>query len=120
MAVLKMIYFAQELSFPIFNERLIKDAFYAWQFGPVEKKTYEEFNYYGERTITRPSNKTKSELNKIRENTEIKDFLDKIYNGLIDIKPFVLSARTHEKGSPWSQTEPYEEIDIELIRKYHS
>ncbi|KAA6313540.1 hypothetical protein EZS27_035702, partial [termite gut metagenome] len=28
MAVLKMIYFAQELSFPIFNERLIKDAFY--------------------------------------------------------------------------------------------
>lgn len=38
MSVLKMIYFAHGLAYPTLHRKLIKDPFYAWGWGPVEKK----------------------------------------------------------------------------------
>ncbi|OAV70892.1 putative phage-associated protein [Bacteroidales bacterium Barb6] len=59
MTVLKMIFFAQGFGFPDLNRRLIRDEFYAWQWGPVEEKTYKAFRKYGGNGIMRPSNKAK-------------------------------------------------------------
>lgn len=33
-----MIYFAHGLAYPTLHRKLIKDPFYAWGWGPVEKK----------------------------------------------------------------------------------
>ena len=117
MSVLKMIYFAQGFGFPELGRRLITDDFYAWQWGPVEIKTYKTFCKYKSNPIKHISNRTNDELNDIESNPELVSFLDKIYK-LIDINPFVLSEKTHSPGGPWSKTKAYDVIDIKLIEDY--
>ena len=117
MSVLKMIYFAQGFGFPVLGYRLIKDDFYAWQWGPVEIKTYRFFCKYKSNPIESISNRTNDELNDIESKQEIVSFLNKIYK-LVDINPIVLSEKTHIPGGPWSKTKPYKVIDIQLIEDY--
>ena len=58
MAVLKMIYFAHAFAYPTLNKKLIKDPFYAWQWGPVEVNIYQAFCRYSGNIISSPSEKT--------------------------------------------------------------
>lgn len=118
MSVLKMIFFAQGFGFPDLGRRLIKDDFYAWDWGPVEVNTYKKFRKYGGNPIAGISHAADDELSDIKSHPEIVAFLDKIYK-LIDINPFKLSEVTHKSGSPWSQTEPYRKIDVDIIRNYY-
>lgn len=46
MSILNMIYFAHGFSYAIRHESLIKDPFLAWQWGPVERNTYNCFKKY--------------------------------------------------------------------------
>ncbi len=117
MSVLKMIYFAQGFGFSELHRRLIKDDFYAWQWGPVERNTYRTFCKYKGNPIRSISNQTNKELEDIESHAELTAFLDKIYK-LADVNPFVLSEKTHESGGPWSKTPPYHVIDIQLIQNY--
>ena len=115
MQVLNMMYFAQTFGFTELHRRLIKDEFYAWQWGPVEPKTYAEFRKYGGQSIKEISHKTNKELDDIESQKDIKEFLDKIYI-LRTADPFVLNKKTNGLGSPWAETNPYGAIDISLIR----
>ena len=119
MSVLKMIYFVQGFGFQILNRRLIKDDFYAWQWGPVAKDVYYQFQKYGSNPIKSVSGYYDNELEEIKKQKEIVELLDKIYQ-LRGVNPFVLSEKTHEPGGPWSKTLPYQKIDINLIRNYFS
>ena len=119
MSVLKMIYFVQGFGFQILNRRLISDEFYAWQWGPVSKEVYYTFQKYGSSSISSPSNQKTKELEDIKKHSEITEILDKIYK-LRGINPFVLSEKTHVPGGPWSRTEPYQKIDVDLIRNFFS
>ena len=107
----------RDLVSPILGCRLIKDDFYAWQWGPVEVKTYESFSKYKSNPIRSISNKTNDELEDIKSKPEIVAFLERIYK-LVDINPFVLSEKTHTPGGPWSKTKPYGIIDVQLIKEY--
>ena len=42
----KLLYFIQGMSYVIKNRAMIKDEFYAWQYGPVVPKIYFEYNGY--------------------------------------------------------------------------
>lgn len=117
MHVLKMIYFAQGFGFTELHRRLIKDEFYAWQWGPVEINTYETFRKYGGGAINSISNKTGKELEDIEKNANLVMFLDKIYK-LRSINPFILSEKTHTPNGPWAKTRIYDVIDINLIKNY--
>lgn len=117
MHVLKMIYFAQGFGFSELNRRLIKDDFYAWQWGPVEITTYETFRKYKGNPIQSISNKTNKELEDIEKCDDVVKFLNKIYK-LRQIDPFVLSEKTHAPKGPWAKTKPYDIIDINLIQNY--
>lgn len=119
MSVLKMIYFVQGFGFQILNRQLIKDDFYAWQWGPVVKDVYYTFQKYGSAPIQSISGYTNSELVELKTHPEILEILDKIYK-LRGINPFVLSEKTHAPGGPWSLTAPYQKIKIDLIRDYFS
>lgn len=119
MSVLKMVYFVQGYGFQILNRRLIKDDFYAWQWGPVEREVYFTFQRYGSQSIAATSGRTNSELCEIKRQPEVVEILDKIYQ-LRGVNPFVLSEQTHVPGGPWSKTQPYQKIDVDLIRKYYS
>lgn len=117
MSVLKMVYFVQGFGFQLLKRRLIKDDFYAWQWGPVAKDVYYAFQKYGAQPIAAISGRTNNELLEIKKEPKIIEILDKIYQ-LRGVNPFVLSEKTHVPGGPWSKTAPYQIIDIELIRKF--
>lgn len=117
MAVLKMIYFAHALAYPTLKRKLIRDPFYAWQWGPVETNTYQTFCKYGGSNICAPSGKTDKELADIESSLELVEFLNKLMK-LAKVNPFTLSDKTHEAGSPWDKTPAYAQIDDQLIQNY--
>ena len=117
MSVLKMIYFAHGLAYAQFNRKLIKNPFYAWGWGPVERNTYDEFKKYVADPITSVSNRTDSELCEIESDPQLKSFLDGLLP-LAKIDPFVLSRKSHEPGGPWAVTSPYNAIDDKLIQVF--
>lgn len=118
MHVLKMIYFAQAFSFSELNRKLIKDDFYAWKWGPVEIKTYQEFKHFGPGPITEPSGRTNVELSDIKGDPKIVSFLDKLYK-LVDANPFKLSDLTHVAGGPWDITPIYRIIEPDKISSFY-
>ena len=117
MTVLKLLYFVQGFGFQRLDCRLIKEDFYAWQWGPVIKEVYDFFKSYGSSPIRSISGIYHNELQEIKNNPTIIEILDKLYV-LVDINPFVLSEKTHIPGGPWSKTNPYQKIDVELIKHY--
>lgn len=115
MSILKMIYFVQGFGFQTLNRRLIRDEFYAWQWGPVSRDVYYAFQKYGSQSIESMSNQYPKELADIKKHPEIIELLDKIYQ-LRGVNPFVLSEKTHVPGGPWAKTLPYQKIETDLIR----
>lgn len=117
MSVLKMVYFAHGLAYPTLNRKLIKDPFYAWGWGPVEKKTYDCFKKYVANPIKSPSGETEKEIKEIEKDKELTTFLDSLLP-LAKIDPFKLSEKSHEKGGPWDVTSPYDIIDDKNIQAF--
>lgn len=119
MAILKMIYFAHGLAYAKLHRKLIKDPFYAWEWGPVERHTYDTFKKYGGNSISKTSGKSDCDIEEIEADTQLKQFLDALLP-LASINPFTLSQKSHEKGGPWDVTSPYSEINDELIEVFFS
>lgn len=117
MSILKMIYFAHGLAYPQLNRKLVRDLFFKWPWGPVEKHTYEEFKSYGSNNITAPSGKCKPEVEDIRKDTTLTAFLDSLLP-LAKIPPFVLSEKSHEKGGPWDVATFFQPIDNRTIETF--
>lgn len=117
MAVLKMIYFAHGFCYALKNLKLIDDSFYAWPWGPVERKTYDEFKIYGSKPISSVSGKTNDILFKIENSPEIVSFLDRLIP-LAKADPFVLSKKSHVAGGPWDVTPMFQKIDDKIIQVY--
>lgn len=93
MTVLKMIYFAHGLAYPQLGRKIIKDPFFKWQWGPVEKNTYEAFKSYGENPIRALSGETSAELEEIKHDDDLSKFLNSLMP-LTKISPFVLSEKS--------------------------
>lgn len=117
MSILKMIYFAHGLAYPTLNRKLIKDPFYAWGWGPVEKNTYDSFKKYAANPIRSTSGETDKEIKEIEQDKELTTFLDSLLP-LAKIDPFKLSEKSHEKGGPWDVTSPYDVIDDKSIQTF--
>lgn len=117
MGILKMIYFAHGMAYPRLNRKLIKDPFYAWPWGPVEIKTYEQFKEFGANFITSVSGQTTKEQSAIENDNELKVFLDS-FLPLAKIDPFKLSRKSHEVGGPWFLTDYYKIIDDKIIESF--
>ena len=117
MSILNMIYFAHGFSYAIRHEPLIKDSFLAWQWGPVEKNTYDCFKKYRAGSITSISGETNDKLVKIERDKELCDFLDR-FIPLAKVNPFVLNKRTHIENGPWDVTTVYQYIDEKVIQVY--
>ncbi len=117
MAILKMIYFAHGMAYAKLNRKLIKEPFYAWEWGPVEKHTYDTFKKYGGNPISKISGGTELELRDIEEDVKLKKLLDALLP-LASISPFTLSSKTHEEGGPWAVTTPYMIINDKIIEVF--
>lgn len=119
MAVLKMIYFAHGFCYALRNQKLIDDPFYAWPWGPVERKTYDEFKIYGAKPISSVSGNTEEELSEIENDSDISSFLDRLLP-LAKADPFALSKKSHVAGGPWDVTPLFQKIDDKIIQVYFS
>lgn len=108
----KLMYFIQGMSYVIKNRAMIKDEFYAWQYGPVVPKIYFEYNGY----IGNPIRITYA-INNI-ENEDVK-IIDYVINQLKQYKDSVLVTLSHEKDGPWyGHRLDRSIIKKEEIRKY--
>lgn len=117
MSVLKMVYFAHGLAYPSLERKLIKNPFYRWDWGPVERHVYDTFKQYGANPIQSVSGRTNEELSRIKCDKILCQFLDSLLP-LADLSPFTLSRKSHEPGGPWDVTAPYAVIDDKIIQVF--
>lgn len=117
MSVLKMVYFAHGLAYPSLERKLVKNPFYRWDWGPVERDVYDTFKKYGANSIQSISGRTDDELSSIKEDKALCQFLDSLLP-LADLSPFTLSRKSHEPGGPWDVTAPYAVIDDKIIQVF--
>jgi len=101
---------------------LFKDAFEAWEFGPVVRDVYIQFKIFGGANIDRlavaPNNQKIVPDPSKKENKLYRIVFEKVWNKYKNISANVLVSYTHLKNSPWALTKLRCEINRELIKRY--
>ena len=106
--LLKLIYFAHGWYLVHREAPLIKNGFEAWQYGPVVRVVYDQFQSAGNSPITErgfkfdPVRQVKYEVEP-NLNAECQVFLINIFDAYSQFYAFDLSDMTHETGSPWDR-----------------
>lgn len=108
MALLKVLYFAHGWHLAQFGTPLIRNAFEAWQYGPVVRIVYDCFRTHGRKLIDGRATR----FDPITGKREVVSYAltdadatllrnsFSLYGGL---DAFTLSNLTHEPGSPWDR-----------------
>ncbi len=115
----KLIYIAHGVALAVTAQPLISEAIQAWQYGPVIKSIYRQFKKFGNSLITEYAPVTEySNL------TEQQNFIiTSVWDKYKFIDPIILSALTHQAGTPWDQCwNPQEQniiIQDEVIKNYY-
>lgn len=92
----KLLYFVQGWSYVVKREPLIKENFYAWQYGPVIPEVYFEYNGY----VGTPIRMT---YNDIIISDLDKEIINYILRLLKQYNDWVLVSLSHEEGGPWDK-----------------
>lgn len=100
MQIQKLVYFAH-IIYAVRNDgdRLIDEDWFAWTFGPVEKRLYESLRAYGRSPVSEKI-PFKKEIVDEKSMKCIKD----IYDTYGNVSAYDLSVLTHVKGGPWYKT----------------
>lgn len=90
----KLLYFLEAIYMCWANEDyLYEEDFYAWDFGPVNKRVYDKYKEFGRMPI---------KLDKsVYINEENKKYIDILYTLFKDYTTFDLVNLSHSKDSPW-------------------
>jgi len=107
LALNKLVYFAHGTYFSTFSERLVKNSFEAWQYGPVVQVVYDAFKSYGSSRImgrARRFNPVEHAYEEITESVTPQDALivDGVFDMFSSMTAGQLVALSHEEGSPWA------------------
>lgn len=103
MKVIKLVYIAHGWSLAIRQEPLIDEAVQAWKFGPVVPTVYNSFKGYKDSQITGMA-QVYDGLNIISpqvNETNIRLFLEGVWNAYNKFSGWQLSSITHENETPW-------------------
>ncbi|MFD1703365.1 Panacea domain-containing protein [Methylopila henanensis] len=111
--LIKLVYIAYGWVLALTGKRLFDEPIQAWQHGPVIPSVYHEFKHYGKRPIEDKAtcfdldtfDFTVPEIE--ASDKETKAILDKVWSAYKMFSGWSLRQKTHEPGTPWSQT--YEE-----------
>jgi len=109
MQIQKLCYLAHGFNLALFDEPLIKDKAFAWDWGPVYPELYDAVKRFGSGSIEGDicennwafmphirGNRVDADLNE-REAA----LVDRVWKDYGEFDGFQLSALTHEDGSPW-------------------
>jgi uncharacterized phage-associated protein len=106
MALLKIIYFAHGWHLAKFEGPLIRNAFEAWQEGPVVRVVYNCFRDAGTKSINSRATQFNPAVGRYETvsytlGEEQAMLLRNIFGAYGHLNAFKLSDLTHEPGSPW-------------------
>lgn len=103
------------------NINIIDEHCQTWKYGPIYPKVFKSIN---NDDFNKDYSKEISIINNNKFSKEIDFVIDKILNIFGKYSPSVLSAWSHEEGSPWSETKKRfgENIIIpkDLLKNYFS
>lgn len=105
----KILYFLHGHHLTDFGQPLIRTEFEAWDFGPVQRIVYDQFNKFSDEPITAlaqkfdPIKRLIQPLPKLLDNAAISTIENHLYKYL-EIPSFTLVDITHRPGTPWSRT----------------
>lgn len=102
----KLLYFIQGMSYVITGRALIREDFYAWQYGPVVPKVYFEYNGY-------IGNPIRINYNVDVINDDDTEIIDYVIDRLSQYRDSVLVDLSHEKDGPWYK----HRLDRSIIKK---
>ncbi|MCC6589757.1 MAG: SocA family protein [Bryobacterales bacterium] len=121
MQLQKLVFLAQGYCLAILGRPLYYHRIHAWQWGPVIPKLYKVLQRYGSGDVTEPLEVPQSE-----EDQEIgpdeQKIIRAVWNAYKSYSGAQLSALTHRKGTPWSETwakEKFGVIPEEVIADYY-
>ncbi len=95
----KLLYFVNAAYLVIYGNRLVKEDFYAWKFGPVIPELYEITRKYRQNPIEQYIYKG----NELDNDKNAIVCIQSIYNYFADYSPFSLVEITHSIGGAWSK-----------------
>ena len=128
MKLLKLVYIAYGWVLATLDKKLFDEPIYAWQHGPVIRSLYDEFKHYGRDPISGRSVSFDLETFDMTEprvrsdDSKVLTVLDKVWDVYKGFSAWSLRNKTHEPGTPWSQTYDADirdaEIPDELIKPH--
>lgn len=121
MKLQKLVYIAHGWTLAILGRPLVREAVYAWQWGPVIRPLYEELKRYGAGVVTEavphPFYQHEEEID-----SESMRIIRAVWKNYGKYPALQLSAITHKADTPWSETwkqGQYDEIPTRLIRDHY-
>jgi len=100
MQLLKLVYIAHGYMLGVYGRPLLNEAVEAWQYGPVVPSLYHQIKTYRSSPVAAVPGITE-QVQFDQQEQQVLDFVTQVYgrhNGI------VLSAATHQPGTPWQQT----------------
>ena len=124
MQLQKLVYLAHGWSLAVTGKELIEDDIEAWEFGPVIRKLYDALRRYGGEKVGRlikwgddtPFPSDDGEVARANLEDNEARVIDKVWDIYGRFHAFQLSALTHSRNSPWSDT--YRPNENRVIDKY--
>ncbi|MFY0614250.1 MAG: SocA family protein [Hyphomicrobiaceae bacterium] len=126
--LIKLVYIAHGWNLALLGEPLFDEPVQAWRYGPVVPSVYHEFKHFGRRSIDQMAENLDldtmaAECPQIpKSDAQTHKILNLVWNAYRKFSGEALIEKTHEEGSPWSETfEPgvrYSVIDDDLIRQH--
>ena len=130
MQLQKLVYLAHGYNMGLGGEPLIEDPVEAWKFGPVVRKLYAALSRYGSGPVRKQIHWGDDTVFYREDNGDIateelepeeESVIDEVWRNYGRLPAFKLSALTHERGTPWSETYvrgPNRVIPNELIEEH--
>lgn len=106
----KLLYYVQAASLVIRGEVLFKDDIVAWPYGPVVKNVYDKYRIYLSNDIEKQNDCTEIDC-------DSKELINSVLIGKSIDSAFDMVYTTHGED-PWRETNMYDVIDKESIKKY--
>lgn len=108
--LIKLVYIAYGWVLALLGQRLFDEPIEAWKHGPVIPSLYHEFKHYRSEPIVGDATWYDLDTGKTSRPTvpgddvEVRDILEKVWAAYRRLSGWALRQKTHEDGTPWSQT----------------
>jgi uncharacterized phage-associated protein len=103
----KLLFFAHADALATEHRAMVRQAFEAWQMGPVVKVAYDQFKKFRDRPILEPakafdlSTQTWVAVPSMTANHQFRKFAERTLRTYGQVSAFHLSELSHQKGGPW-------------------